>query len=186
MACQMFSSASRLVMAAFVAVLFSVCATVTVAQTFSTLVTFDGLSGANPVYGSLVQGTDGNFYGTTGSGGAHSLGTVFKVTSGGTLTTLYNFCAEPSCPDGSSPYAGLVQATDGNFYGTTLGGGANGKGTVFKITSKGVLTTLHSFVGTNDGQVPGAGILRDAAGNLFGTTSAGGSLGKGAVFMVKP
>ncbi len=97
--------------------------------------------GAEPV-GDLVQGTDGNFYGTTSVGGANDnngvgVGTVFKITAGGTLTTLYSFGSQPNFADGADPVAGLVQASDGNFYGTTAGGGANGWGTVFKITPNG-------------------------------------------------
>ncbi len=77
--------------------------------------------------------------------GANGVGTVFKITPSGTLTTLYSFCPQSGCTDGAEPNAALVQATDGNFYGTTFEGGANGVGTVFKITPSGTLTTLHSF-----------------------------------------
>ena len=91
------------------------------------------------------QATDGNFYGTTNTGGVNGYGTVFKITPTGTLTILYSFlCSPPSCTDGDFPDA-LVQATDGNFYGTTEGGGTNNSGTIFKITPSGALTTLHTF-----------------------------------------
>jgi uncharacterized repeat protein (TIGR03803 family) len=86
---------------------------------FATLVNFDGPDGANP-YAGLVQASDGNFYGTTGYGGANGEGTVFKITPAGTLTTLHSFDGS----DGANPYAALVQASDGNFYGTTSSGGA--------------------------------------------------------------
>jgi uncharacterized repeat protein (TIGR03803 family) len=93
--------------------------------------------GGNPVAG-LVQGTDGNFYGTIPFGGnviiGRRCGRVFTITPDGTLTYLYNFCSQGNCLDGDAPVAGLVQATDGNFYGTTYDGGANNYGTVFKIT----------------------------------------------------
>ena len=89
------------------------------AQTFTTLVNLDGTNGSGPT-GVLVQGTDGNFYGTTSGGGAIGYGTVFKITPGGKLTTLHSF----DCTDGANPNAGLVQGTDGNFYGTTSIGGA--------------------------------------------------------------
>src|ERR1022692_3309686 len=92
--------------------------------------------------GALVQATNGDFYGTTPSGGANGgYGTVFKITQGGTLTTLYSFCSQTNCTDGDGPIAGLVQAANGDFFGTTFSGGANGYGTVFKITPGGTLTT---------------------------------------------
>jgi uncharacterized repeat protein (TIGR03803 family) len=163
------------------------------AQTFTTLYSFgipDGASipdGVSPV-GALVQATDGNFYGTTYSGGgALNAGTVFKMTSRGVLTTLYRFCPQSPCVDGSGPYGGLVQGIDGNFYGTTLNGGTNGSGTVFRITSSGALTTLHSFSGT-DGSSPYAGLVQGTDGNFYGTTSAGGAglVGAGTVFKITP
>ena len=103
------------------------------AQTFTTLVDFNGNDGAQPGYMSLAQGTDGNFYGTTPSGGEHLQGTVFRITPAGALTILHSFSGYPS--EGAVPFAGLVQGTDGNFYGTTALGGANSEGTVFKLSS---------------------------------------------------
>ncbi len=141
--------------------------------------------GAMP-YGGLIQGADGNFYGTTafnGGGADGSDGTVFKVTPSGTLTTLHSFCSQSGCSDGASPYAGLVQATNGNFYGTTLSGGTNGLGTTFKITSNGVLTTLHSFDST-DGAGPFEGLAQGTNGTLYGATIAGGANNDGTVFSV--
>src|SRR6267154_441452 len=114
------------------------------AQTFTTLTSFNGTNGANPIFTALVQGLDGNLYGTTSAKGAHGKGTVYKITPTGTLTTLYSFCALSKCTDGSTPYAGLVLGTDGNFYGTTFTGGTLNAGTVYKITPAGKLTTLHS------------------------------------------
>src|SRR6202035_1752645 len=96
------------------------------AQKLTTLYSFAGSDGAQP-YAGLVQGSDGNFYGTTSGGGVNLGGTVFKITPSGTLTTLYNFAGS----DGALPYAGLVQGSDGNFYGTTVGGGQYEFGTVF-------------------------------------------------------
>jgi uncharacterized repeat protein (TIGR03803 family) len=143
------------------------------AQTFKTLVSFNGTNGVLPE-SSLVQGIDGNVYGTTYNGGAYGYGTVFKITAGGVLTTLHSFCAENlPCPDGYGP-GGLVLAADGNFYGTTAGGGAStGRGTVFEITAGGMLTTLHNFVGT-DGSVPSAPLVQATDGNFYGTTNEGG------------
>jgi uncharacterized repeat protein (TIGR03803 family) len=108
------------------------------AQNFTTLHSFDGPDGANPLWAGLVQATNGDFYGTTSGGGANgNYGTVFKITPSGTLTTLYTFCSQyvdSVCTDGEEPYAGLIEAANGNLYGTTNGGGANGQGTVFKVT----------------------------------------------------
>jgi uncharacterized repeat protein (TIGR03803 family) len=155
--------------------------------TFVSLVSFNGTNGANPQYAPLVQGLDGNFYGTTSAGGAGTVadGTVFKITSAGTLTTIYSFCSQTNCADGSTPFAGLVLGTDGNFYGTTEGGGSNGDGTVFKVTPTGTLTTLHSFDST-DGALPRAGLVQGTDGNFYGTTEAGGADNDGTVFKVTP
>src|ERR1017187_8227351 len=100
--------------------------------------------GASPSAG-LVQATNGDLYGTTPHAGANDDGTIFKITPGGTLTTLYSFWSQTNCTDGATPYAGLVQAANGDLYGTTYYGGTNGGGTVFKITQGGTLTTLYSF-----------------------------------------
>lgn len=94
------------------------------AQTFTSIHSFDFSNGTQP-YAGLLQATDGNFYGTTYSGGANSAGTVYKITSNGTLTRLYNFCAQADCADGWEPYAALVQGTDGDFYGRTWQGGTH-------------------------------------------------------------
>lgn len=161
---------------------------VTPSGTLTMLVAFIGDNGAGPV-GGLVLGTDGNFYGTTegyAAGRRISGGTVFKVTPTGTLTTLYNFCTQTGCPDGEYPYAPLIQGADGNFYGTTSNGGANGNdGTAFKITPSGTLTTLYSFctvqqAGQNpvvclDGYYPIAGLVQASDGNIYGTTDLGGA-----------
>jgi len=144
------------------------------AQTFQSLASFNGTNGANPILDHLVQGIDGNLYGTTSAGGANSQGTVFKITTAGTLTTLYNFCQQASCSDGNEPVAGLALGTNGNLFGTTYGGGASNHGTVYQITPAGVLTVLHSFNGT-DGNTPTAGLVQSPSGTFFGTTAAGGT-----------
>ena len=165
--------------------LFAFCATTSVAsraQTLTTLYSFCGQSncidGRTPFAG-VVQGTDGNFYGTTSSGGNQNAGTIFQVTPGGSHTVLYNFCAQPNCTDGDGPYGGLVQATDGNFYGTTGAGGAHRLGTVFKIAASGRLTTIYSFCSSgppcSDGQVPESTLVQGTDGNFYGTTLYGGS-----------
>jgi uncharacterized repeat protein (TIGR03803 family) len=134
-------------------------------------------SGSVP-YGGLVQGQDGNFYGTTLWGGVHSNGTVFRLTAGGSLTGIHSFTKT----DGANPACTLVQGADGNFYGTAQNGGTNGGwGTIFKVTPGGILTSLFSFSETNGAQ-PIAGLARDVAGNFYGTTFAGGTNGAGTVF----
>jgi uncharacterized repeat protein (TIGR03803 family) len=156
-----------------------------------TLYRFTGeTDGASPLAG-LVQGTDGNFYGTTYSG-ASNQGTVFKITPAGAFTTLYDFCPQGApCDDGSNPRSGLVQATDGNFYGTTNFGGSFGDyGTVFKITPDGTLTTIHSFCASgipcSDGLYPVGGLVQGTDGNLYGTTMGenGKSFSEGTVFKI--
>jgi len=164
--------------------------------TFTTFYKFDGTDGLNPNAG-LVQGTDGNFYGTTEFGGGEGCesyggcGTVFKITPGGALTTLYSFGSESG--DGHEPEGGLVQGNDGDFYGTTFYGGANNNGSVFKITPSGALTTLYSFDFT-DGFGPTATLILGTDGNFYGTTSMGGASdctmyyyeGCGTVFVISP
>ena len=174
------------------------------AQTFKTLVGFDGINGRMPEYMSLVQGYDGNLYGTTISGGANNGGSVFKITPGGKLTPIYSFCAQTNCADGGGPHAGLVLATDGNFYGTTAGGGTNtycdnfGCGTVFRLTPSGKLTTLYNFCAqTNctDGTSPYSALVQGTDGNFYGATLEGGKTdclagemesGCGTVFKITP
>src|ERR1022692_324308 len=132
--------------------------------------------GAEP-YGGLVQATNGDFYGTTSSGGAndnceglnHPLpgcGTIFKITPSGTLTTLYSFCSQSGCTDGQDPYGGLIQDTNGKFYGTTVLGGANGAGAVFSLS-----VGLGPFVKTlpTSGEVGAA--VRILGSDLTGATS---------------
>jgi uncharacterized repeat protein (TIGR03803 family) len=202
------------------------------AQTFTTLLAFNGSNGSDPrglvqgtdgnLYGTtfasgrsqngmifkitpsgtlttlhaggrfdagLILGTDGNFYGTSESGGTLGYGWIFKITPSGTLTTLYNFGPSPS---GTLPLAPLVQASDGNFYGTTNEGGNFGGGTIFKITPSGTLTTLYNFCsqsGCADGANPGGALVQGTDGNLYGTTSAAGnpacsSGGCGTIFKI--
>ena len=167
------------------------------AQTFNTLCEFSGADGAGP-NGGLVQATNGNFYGATYSGGTSAncgvglgCGTVFEITPAGKLTTLHSF----DLTDGAIPSGGLVQATNGNFYGTTSFGGtslncADGCGTVFEITPAGKFTALFSFNFT-DGAGPNGGLVQATNGNLYGTTSGGGTSlscigGCGTVFEITP
>jgi uncharacterized repeat protein (TIGR03803 family) len=143
-----------------------------------------GADGGYPYYGGVVRDPAGNLYGTTSFGGAHQyFGTVFKVNKAGTQTVLYSFSGGA---DGGQPNASLIRDATGNLYGTTIGGGAFGHGTVFKLDKAGKETVLYSFAGGTDAASPNADLLRDAAGNLYGTTIAGGTSGGGTVFKLTP
>ena len=162
---------------------------ITSSGSLTTIHGFDRTDGASP-NGPLVQSTDGNFYGTTAYGGANGCGgygrcgTVFSIAPHGKFMSLYSFCAGgyPACPDGFLPAAGLVQGTDGNFYGTTEFGGTYGWGTIFKITSGGTLITLYSFCAPSnctDGYFPQSGLIQATDGNFYGTT-------EGTIFQITP
>jgi uncharacterized repeat protein (TIGR03803 family) len=167
-----------------------------VAQTFTTLTSFDISNGRQP-QAPLVQGIDGNLYGTTSLGGANDGGVVFKVSSAGTQSVIYNFCFGDNCSNGSEPHAGLVVGANGNLYGTTAVGGAYclgdlalGCGTVFEITPAGKLTTLYQFCANStncaDGAYPEAPLVLAANGNFYGTTYQGGTNDLGTVFEITP
>ncbi|HXR04337.1 MAG TPA: choice-of-anchor tandem repeat GloVer-containing protein [Verrucomicrobiae bacterium] len=153
---------------------------------FTSLYSFTGTNdGAWPVAG-LVRGSDGYFYGTTQYGGTNGwYGTVFKISTNGALTTLYSFTGGN---DGANPQAGLVQGGGGNFYGTTTpsswGYGGPGFGTVFKISTNGMLTTLYSFTYGNDGAGPCGTLVQGSDGYFYGTTQGGGTNGVGTVFRI--
>jgi uncharacterized repeat protein (TIGR03803 family) len=162
----------------------------------TTLHSFDDTDGAYPV-ATVLQATNGNFYGTTANGGNNGAdaGTVFEMTPGGTLTSLYSFCSQSDCTDGTHPNAQLVQATNGDLYGTTCGSGTefacngSGPGTVFKITPSGAMTILYNFCsqsGCADGEYPTAALVQATNGDFYGTTSQGGTNGYGTVFKVTP
>jgi uncharacterized repeat protein (TIGR03803 family) len=166
--------------------------------TLTVLYTFTGGSdGAAPSAGLIADGV-GNLYGTASAGGTSGNGTVFKVMPSGTETVLYSFCpGGVTCTDGVNPEANLIADAAGNFYSTTQNGGSPnvcgggvGCGTVFKLTPSGTETVLYSFCpgggSCTDGAGPVAGLIADAAGNLYGTTSAGGTSGHGTVFKVTP
>jgi len=182
---------------------------ITSAGALTTLHSFNDTDGNAP--SALILATDGNFYGTTSQGGgtncprgSNLCGTVFKITPGGALSTLYGFCSKPNCTDGFFPVAALVQGRDGNLYGTTSQGGAAGQcenlgcGTVFKITLSGNLTTLYTFCpqgscpdGGPDGANPLAALVMGSDGSFYGTTAQGGNtsactFGCGTVFKITP
>jgi len=143
----------------------------------TTLVSFTGTNGACPgasPYGGLVFGPDGNFYGTTSSGGSNNLGTVFQLTPGGDFTSIFSF----SGTNGAIPYATLTPGNDGNLYGTTFLGGVSNCGTLFLITTNGDFTNLFCFTQTSlpdQGVNPGAALVPDGAGNFYSTACYGGA-----------
>jgi len=156
--------------------------------TLTTLHTFDYSDGGFPNAG-LMQATDGNLYGSSSGAGTYNWGTIFRMNLDGTLATLYNFCSQMNCSDGSEPQAALLQAKEGNLYGTTTRGGAHGSGTIFKISLGGTLTTLYSFCAqTNctDGAYPYTGLVQSNDGSLYGTTGQGGAYNNGTVFKISP
>src|ERR1039458_7713335 len=199
----------KLSLAKMICMVFACCAAAAIpspAQTFTTLASFTGTNGFEPL-SSLTQASDGNFYGTTSLGGdlstcsSYGCGTIFKMTPSGKLTVIYRF----SGSDGIAPET-LAQGSDGNFYGTTFcttgsfhlttsSRGAAltcyGGGTVFKVSPDGTLITLYSFSGP-DGANPSAGLVQASDGNFYGTTSSGGNFsvcnfyGCGTVFKVTP
>jgi uncharacterized repeat protein (TIGR03803 family) len=140
---------------------------------------FRGRDGSNPFAGVILD-KDGNLYGTTGGGGHFRSGTVFEINGKGIKKILYNFTGGV---DGGGPIAGLIRDAEGNLYGTTEEGGKgtgcvlNGCGVVFKLDPSGTETVLHSFLGAPDGDDPRAGLVRDKAGNLYGTAASGGDAG---------
>ncbi len=135
-----------------------------------------GDDGATGSLGSLLMDGKGNLYGVTELGGKFSEGTVFRVASSGKLTTLYAF---KGLPDAGFPYGGLISDAKGNLYGTTYYGGQNGLGSVFELNSSGQESVIYSFQTGSDGNSPTSTLAFDKAGNLYGTTSAGGNAGCG-------
>src|SRR5581483_7346806 len=163
---------------------------ITPAGTFNQLYSFSApdasginADGARPS-GSLVQGSDGNFYGTTSQGGANGNGTVYKVTPGGAFSVVYTFKA---AGDAAHPAAGLILAADGNFYGTAYDGAAAGLGAVYRITPAGAESVVYSFAAAGgDGQNPLGALVQGSDGNFYGTTAFGGQSQEGAIFRVTP
>ncbi len=142
--------------------------------------------GIQPV--SVLFDGNGGMIGTAAAGGSHGGGTVFTIDSGGTFRVLHDFCAESGCTDGASPGA-LVRGKDGNFYGTTLAGGKNHAGTMFRMTPAGTVTILYSFCGANkcpNGQQPAAMLVEGQNGDFYGTTRLKGANGYGTVFEISP
>lgn len=138
-------------------------------------------------YPGLLKAANGNFYGSTVAGGASFAGDVFEITPEGTFSTIYSFCSEANCADGEEPYGGLVQAGNGNFYGTTTAGGTHGGGTIFELTPAGKLTTLYNFCSLAqcaDGYFVWGNLMQSSNGKLYGSTWQGGANGAGTVFQI--
>ncbi len=144
--------------------------------------TADGADGSGPYSGVTIDAA-GNLYGTTSTGGTFGLGTIYKLTPSGQETVLHSFAG---ASDGSAPYSGVTLDAAGNLYGTTYKGGTANVGVVYRIASSGIETILHSFTGGADGANPYAGLAIDPAGNLYGTTFAGGQNNEGLIFKMSP
>ncbi|MGO8795842.1 MAG: choice-of-anchor tandem repeat GloVer-containing protein [Candidatus Sulfotelmatobacter sp.] len=161
------------------------------AQTVTYPVVFNGTNGDQP--STVIQATDGNFYGTSTFGNTSENGNLFKMTPAGEISTLYNFCAKPHCSDGAWPETPPILGSDGNLYGVTSAGGSDlnngaGWGTVYKITLDGQFTILHTFCTVDpclDGQSP-VGLIQAANGNLYGSAYGGGQFNAGTLFEITP
>jgi uncharacterized repeat protein (TIGR03803 family) len=159
------------------------------AQTLNYFADFNGKNGWEP-YASVVQATDGNFYGAGTNGIVGGGGNMFRMTPTGKITNFYNFCSQANCADGASPTSAPLLGGDGNLYGVTAGGG-NGScgsgGVVYKMKLDGAITVLYSFSSTcNDGATPN-GIILASDGNFYGTTVYGGGAdGPGTIFKITP
>jgi uncharacterized repeat protein (TIGR03803 family) len=153
--------------------------------TLTTLYALNGTTEGYAPQASLVQGSDGNLYGSAERGGASDCGTIFKVGTAGKLKVLHTF----ACTDGSGPWSAMIQGTDGRFYGTASGGGANGNGVVFRMTARGKLTVLRDLVSATDGADPYVALVQASDGNFYGVNYGGGNpggagQGKGSIYKV--
>lgn len=154
---------------------------VTPAGVLTVIYNFNDTNGYGPVSG-VTLGNDGYLYGTATFGGNNFSGTVYKVTTTGVITVLHHFA---SGDDGASPFSAPVQGIDGNFYGTTQGGGANAKGTVYKLSPQGTETVLYAFDDTH-GKWPSAGLVQGTDGSFYGVAGSGGTNDDGVAFKITP
>jgi uncharacterized repeat protein (TIGR03803 family) len=154
----------------------------TLKGTDKVLHTFTGGSDGGWPQTQLVRDAEGNLYGTNAVGSS-GYGTVFEITIAGAESTLHSFTGRP---DGAPPNGRLVMDKQGNLFGTTNGGGVFGYGAIYEIPAGGDQKVLYSFGGGSDGANPDSGLILDAAGNLYGTTSVGGAFGAGTVFRLTP
>jgi uncharacterized repeat protein (TIGR03803 family) len=139
------------------------------------------IDGSSP--DGVIRDSEGNLYGTTFEGDPENRGVVYKLDSAGHETLLHSFTGGS---DGGDPNASIIRDADGNLYGTTFFGGANGDGVIFKLGPSGDQTVLYNFTGGLDGNLPDSGVIRDTAGNLYGTTELGGANGVGVVYKLDP
>ncbi len=175
---------------ACVAIALAVCAQ---AQTLSYVANFDYKNGQASTQASVIQATDGNFYGAAGGGGLHRQGVIFKATLSGELSAIYSFCSQLNCADGTFPVTSPVLGSDGNLYGVTEAGGSaavnsGGSGTVYRMTLDGKITTLHKFCTAapcSDGVTP-AGLVLAGDGNFYGVAEGGGAFNRGTIFSISP
>ncbi|HUI84560.1 MAG TPA: choice-of-anchor tandem repeat GloVer-containing protein [Candidatus Binatia bacterium] len=154
------------------------------AQTLTTLHSFSGADGSGP-QAALVLARNGNLYGSTSGGGANRSDTVFEITTNGTLTTLHNF-NQFILPDGNDPMGAMIQAADGNLYGTTVKGGVGRFGSVYRIAPDGSFRMVLSLNYTPLGAIPYAGLTAGVGGLLYGTATHGGINGSGTIYAVTP
>src|SRR5262249_20834273 len=161
-----------------------------VGSTLTTLHSFNCTTDGGSPYAGVIRDRDGNLYGAAYKNGAHSGGVVYEVSQSGTFSVLYNFCSLGDCADGRYPSGGLALGADGNLYGTTDSGGANGRGVVFELSNSGGQwqeTILHSFAGgAQDGRAPRYARLTliTKSGEIFGVTAGGGTNDLGTVFLL--
>ena len=141
------------------------------------MASFTPADGFKPIHCKLTEATNGYFYGTTIFGGVYGKGSIFRLSRGGELKTVFSFQGS----NGNQPLGGLVQASDGRLYGTTGVGGNNDEGTVFRFSNNGGLTTLIHFSGAN-GWLPATALMQASDGNLYGSTIAGGGYDEGTIF----
>jgi uncharacterized repeat protein (TIGR03803 family) len=162
------------------------------AQTVTNLANFNNTNGHDPL-GTIVQATDGNFYGATFTGGANNSGSIFRMSPGGQLKDIYSFCSQPNCADGLYSTSGPVLGSDGNLYGAASSGGSyagepSGSGTIYKMTLEGKITILYTFCTSTpctDGDGP-TGLVQAYDGNFYGTTYGGGKYNGGTIFQISP
>lgn len=172
-----------------VAVVLGMAVVPTSAQTYTKLYTWPGDTRNDTgvgLAGLATQGRDGNIYGTIGDDNSNAAGSAFRMTTSGAFTRIYSFCALTSCADGSQPWGGLTLGKDGNFYGTTTGGGSVNAGTVFKLSPAGALTTIWNFDNGADGAAPWYPPLQGLDGNFYGVSNTVYGGDYGALYRLVP